>query len=182
VGNHIEADVACIVTRNFGDRINNHVGNVVGTLGRSWNWGFDEPFISFGYPQGSPMNTRNGGLIVMATGPGWYTRNWGGTDFDGSPLADSVYMGNDMTGGSSGGPWVLGWEHRSEAYPDTDGSNLTDPFPGGATNARIVGNNSHKIVVGGSVRTQEMGSAQYTTSHPNTETLWAACQSSANSD
>jgi hypothetical protein len=92
-------------------------------------------------------------------------------------------MGNDMSGGSSGGPWVLGWDHpRSDvAFPDSDGSNRTDPYPGGATRARIVGNNSHKIVVGGVTRTQEMGSAQYNNAHPNIPLLYRECQDSANS-
>jgi hypothetical protein len=177
---HIEADTACIVARNYGTVYNNHIGDVTGTLGWAVNTGYQQPFISLGYPQESPMNYRNGGLIVIASGPGWYTYNWGGTDVDGSQLYDSMYMGNDMTGGSSGGPWVLGWEHRSEAYPDTDNSNSTDPYPGGATQARIVGNNSHKIVSGGVLRTQEMGSAQYRSSSPDTDGLWGTCQADAN--
>jgi hypothetical protein len=176
VGN-IEADVGCMVAANTGTIINDHVGNVTGTLGRAWNWGWDEPEFSFGYPAASPFP---GYHIIAVAGPEWYTVDWQGLDWDGSPLIDSKYMGNDMTGGCSGGPWILGWGHKTYEYPDTDGSNATDPLPQGQ--GWLNGVNSHKIIVGGVTRTQEMGSAQFTNTHPDTETLWGACQVMANGD
>lgn len=174
---NVEADIGCIIARDFGTRWNQHIGDRTGELGWfvwSSSTGWQQPWISLGYPQGSPMNTRNGGLIVIASGPGWYTLSWGS-------LADAMYMGNDMTGGSSGGPWVLGWEHAREAYRDTDGSNATDPYPGGPPNGpRIGGVNSHKIVRNGVLRTQEMGSAQFRTSNPDVDGFWNFCNGLAN--
>ena len=167
----IEADVAGVIAANTGTIVNDHVGNFTGTLGRAWNWGADEPEFSFGYPAGSPFP---GYHIIAVAGPEWYTYDWGGVDLDGSSLADSKYMGNDMTGGCSGGPWILGWGHHTYEYPDTDASNSTDPLPSGG--GWLNGVNSHKIVVGGVTRSQEMGSVQFTTSHPDTEGLWSHCQ------
>lgn len=168
-----EGDVGCMIAANTGTQVNTHVGNFTGTLGRAWNWGADEPEFSFGYPAGSPFP---GYHIIAVVGPEWYTYNWGSQ-------ADSKYMGNDMTGGSSGGPWILGWGHRSAEYTDTDGSNATDPLPNGS--GWLNGVNSHKIIVNGTTRSQEMGSPQFTNSSnpgPNTESLWSACQGYANAD
>lgn len=165
----IEADVACMIAHDTGTIINDHVGNVTGTLGRAWNWGADEPEFSFGYPAASPFP---GWAMVAVVGPEWYTYDWGSH-------ADSKYMGNDMTGGSSGGPWILGWGHPTIEFSDTDGTSATDPLPGGT--GWLNGVNSHKIVVGGVTRSQEMGSAQFTNSDPDTEVLWSSCGSSADS-
>jgi hypothetical protein len=164
-----EYDIGCMVARNTGSVYANHVGNVTGTLGRAWDWGTQQPEFSFGYPAASPFP---GYHIIAVAGPEWYTYSWG-------TGPDCKYMGNDMTGGCSGGPWIIGWGHKTYEYPDTDGSNATDPAPMGQ--GYINGVNSHKIVVNGVTRTQEIGSPQFTGTE-GSENLWSYCQSLANSD
>ena len=159
----LEYDVGCVVASNRGTVWGTNIGNITGELGRAWNYGADEPETAFGYPQGRPFSGRQ---IVIVPGVDWYTRSFGGA-------ADAKYMGNDMTGGSSGGPWILGLARASGEFPDTDGSDLTDPG-----NNSINGVNSHRR----SDRSQEMGSPQFNNTSPNTESLWATCQSSANSN
>jgi hypothetical protein len=154
---------------NSGGVSNNHIGNVVGNLGRGWNWNSNErPLVSFGYPQAAPFN---GDLLTKANGNIWYFVNWGSGP-------DSQYMGNDMTGGSSGGPWVMGWNHANAERADTDANPQTDPG-----NQTIIGINSHKRLCGGgpcvpcgaagALCTQEMGSPPFTTDPTwGSEGLW----------
>ncbi len=55
--------------------------------------------VAWGYPAASPFNGYN---IVLSASPEWYEVNM--TSGDGQV---SKYMGNDSTGGSSGGHWWL---------------------------------------------------------------------------
>ncbi|HXN25327.1 MAG TPA: hypothetical protein VOA41_21560 [Candidatus Dormibacteraeota bacterium] len=77
-----------------------------GWLGTSWagNVG-NEPvqhYTEVGYPQGAPFN---GNQMV-------YSRS--STEvFDLFGYTDTVGVGSDMTGGSSGGPWIVGWNEGS---------------------------------------------------------------------
>lgn len=114
------------------------IGNTVGMLGRAWNWN-DEHFWAFGYPQAAPYT---GGKLVANTAEHAYSVNQG-------TGADSKYTGNEMTGGSSGGPWIKNFGY-------VDGNNWAD------------GVNSHKrcTIAGcppGSVLLEEMGSPPFTT-------------------
>jgi len=106
------------------------VGNAVGWLGVGWNWGTSQPDMSLGYPQAAPFA---GNRLIQTASTDWYTH-----DFEGGGQISKV-MGNDMTGGSSGGPWVLGWNHANAEIADTDGSNNTDP-----AGTFVNGVNSHK--------------------------------------
>jgi hypothetical protein len=108
-----------------------------GFLGTAWagNAG-NEPvqhYTEVGYPQGAPFS---GAMMV-------YSRS-GTAVYDFNNILDTVGVGNDMTGGSSGGPWVGGWD---------EGSNP----PGGGNFAN--GLNSYKWVVPN--RSQEMNGPQF---------------------
>jgi hypothetical protein len=89
--------------------------------------------MNFGYPSVSPFP---GYHIIAAATSGWYQFHFLAGD------QISYFIGNDMNGGASGGPWVLGLGHRSAEWPDTDGSDATDPFPNSL--GLIWGVNSHR--------------------------------------
>ena len=110
-----------------------NIANITGSLSWGWNWGNSHAEMSFGYPQASPFN---GTLLTQVNSAIWYTH-----DFTAGAQVSKV-MGNDMTGGSSGGPWILNWSHPSAERPDSDGSNATDPRP--ISVPFVVGVNSHK--------------------------------------
>ena len=74
------------------------VGAHTGWLGFAANIGRDQHWIAMGYPQGAPFA---GGKIIMAASQYGYDDDW----FPDAVL--SVAMGSDLTGGSSGGPWIL---------------------------------------------------------------------------
>lgn len=124
-------DYACIVLATTGTVVANKVGNVTGWSGRAWNFA-DVPEMVFGYPQAAPFT---GQIIEQVSAPDWY--NW-------DPVAGgqvSKIIGDDMTGGCSGGGWFLGWAAPGAEFPDTDGSWGTDPTTAGPY---INGVNSHK--------------------------------------
>lgn len=113
-----------------------NIANITGSLGWGWNWGNSHAEMAFGYPQASPFN---GNLPTEVVSSIAYTHDFtAGTQV-------SKAMGNDMTGGSSGGPWILNWSHVNAERPDSDGSNATDPRP--TTVPFVVGVNSHKRCV-----------------------------------
>lgn len=68
----------------------------VGWLGFAWNWSRVQHWLSIGYPAAPPFNGRR---MQIAAGSYAYNGNVGA-----SPAP--VGMGNDLTGGSSGGPWI----------------------------------------------------------------------------
>jgi hypothetical protein len=78
---------ASIMYRNGGRRITDYLGG----QGITWNYPIGYYVYAFGYPQAYPFN---GCCLVEAPG---YTYNGGG---------GTIYMLNDMTGGSSGGGWL----------------------------------------------------------------------------
>ena len=84
-----------------GCRTINHAGrtlsNTVGSLGFGWNFSSDQHWFAFGYPAGAPFNGNR--LIVCAAS----RARWDMTTV--SPATQGI--GCDMTGGSSGGPWLL---------------------------------------------------------------------------
>lgn len=123
-------DYACLIMATSGTVWGTSIGNVTGWFGRAWNFSYQQAEKSFGYPQASPFNGR---VIVEVAGTGWYEH-----DFRSGGQVSKL-MGNDMTGGSSGGPWILGFNHPTAEFPDTDGSIATDP--GGNW---VNGVNSHK--------------------------------------
>jgi hypothetical protein len=84
---------AALMFRQFGFCIVDYLGG----QGIAWNFPIGQYVFAFGYPQAPPFN---GQLLVAEQGP----------TFDGAffTISDpgTIYMVNDMTGGSSGGPWL----------------------------------------------------------------------------
>ena len=68
----------------------------VGWLGFATNFNRYQHWHSFGYPAAAPFTGKR---MVVASASFAYTGQVAGTDTTG--------MGNDMTGGSSGGPWIM---------------------------------------------------------------------------
>lgn len=75
---------------------NQSISQRVGWLGFAWNWSRSQHWLSHGYPAAAPFNGKR-----MQINAGSYA-------YDGSVGASPapVGMGNDLTGGSSGGPWI----------------------------------------------------------------------------
>jgi V8-like Glu-specific endopeptidase len=171
---NIDRDYGCIVTRTTGTRVANRVGNVTGWLGRAWNFASRQAELAFGYPQAAPFN---GQTLQVAASTEWYQLNR-----NTSEAQLSKYIGNDMTGGSSGGPWTLNWTGNNERT-DTDASSITDPFQSATATPFLNGINSHKRCTtagcpAGSIFTQEMGSPQFrNTAGDNNESedIFQAC-------
>jgi V8-like Glu-specific endopeptidase len=78
------------------------IANRTGYLGVAWNQGEDQNFTAFGYPQASPFD---GNYIVVCQSEFGYETSDGNNQ--GGP--NSIAIGCDMTGGSSGGPWIIGF-------------------------------------------------------------------------
>ena len=171
---NIDRDIGCIVTSTVGTMFATSVGNVTGWLGRAWNWPSRQATFAWGYPQGPPFT---GNRLITTTSTEWYQ-----LDSDPADPQLSKYIGNDMTGGSSGGPWWINHTHSNVEIADTDASALTDPAQGGAA-PWLNGVNSHKRCTAagctpGNIFTQEMGSPQFRNTAADineTEDVFAAC-------
>ena len=73
------------------------ISQTVGWLGFAWNWSKYQHWCQYGYPAGAPFNGKrliaNHSSFAYHGNPGCSPR----------PLG----VGSDLTGGSSGGPWIL---------------------------------------------------------------------------
>lgn len=127
-----DADYACLVTTTTGTVVAGKIGNTTGTAGIAYNW-TNAPEIIFGYPAGFPFS---GNIIHMVATVDWY--GWDADELGGQV---SKIVGNDLTGGSSGGGWFLGWRAPGAEVADTDASWNTDPTTAGPY---LNGVNSHK--------------------------------------
>jgi len=175
-------DYACVVTALTGTVIADKLGNVTGWTGRAWNWGIDVMETTFGYPQEAPFN---GTIIEETVSPEWY-----GIDFVAGGQVSKV-IGSDLTGGSSGGGWIMGWRHPSAEVADTDGNTYTDA---GSANLWLNGVNSHKRCVqtcaspptaAAGIFWQEMTSPPFANNAAiggESEDVFAACFASANNN
>jgi V8-like Glu-specific endopeptidase len=90
--------------RDYGSaRINllngSNIGNKTGWLGFAWNQSTKQHFNDFGYPAASPFNGQR--MITCQASTNKADTGIGGSGPN--PLA----IGCDMTGGSSGGPWII---------------------------------------------------------------------------
>ena len=95
----------------------------VGTAGFAWNQSQDQDFTDFGYPQAAPFDGTS--MVECSAGTAVVDSGIGGAG------PNPTGIGCDMTGGSSGGPWLI-------AYGGTT-SNLQQPGPG-----YINGHNDYK--------------------------------------
>jgi V8-like Glu-specific endopeptidase len=169
-----DRDYACVVTAPTGTIVANNIGNATGWTGRAWNLPSRQATFVWGYPAASPFP---GNSLIVDVSTEWYEVDM--TSGDGQV---SKYIGNDMTGGSSGGPWWLNMRSSLKEYADTDRSSVTDPSQGDVV-LLLTGVNSRKRCTqsgcpSGSVFTQEMGSPQFrnTTGDNNqSEDVFAVC-------
>jgi hypothetical protein len=163
LSNDTDRDYACGVTATSGTVVNNSVGNVTGWIGRAWNFSTRMNELAWGYPSADPFR---GFHIIASASTEWYQVN-----MDPSDAQASKYIGSDMTGGSSGGPWFFAIRHNNITfeYPDVDGSNLTDYGQDGVNGAGgpyLNGINSHRRCTqagcpAGTIFLSEMGSPQF---------------------
>lgn len=132
-----DRDYACFVTQSTGTVVSDNIGDVTGWAGLAYNWSNDQMVLATGYPAGSPFV---GNVIIFAAAVEWYSVN-----MDSSDSNVSKYIGSDMTGGSSGGGWLLNLDHAQSGVrvADVDSSNVTDPGQNNGT-PYWNGLNSHK--------------------------------------
>jgi hypothetical protein len=130
----VDYDFACLVASQTGDQFNGPIGDRTGWAGLAYNFASAQPIVQFGYPQGAPFD---GTTIQQVASTEWY--EVGMT----SGGQSSKYIGSDLTGGSSGGGWLLSWRHPSTEYLDTDNSTKTDPA-GARNGPYVTGVNSHR--------------------------------------
>jgi hypothetical protein len=165
----IDRDIACIVTAKTGTVQNLPVGEVTGWTGRLWNLPSRLPTFALGYPAGPPFPGHH---IIVSASSEWYE-----VDMSSDDGQLSKYIGNDMTGGSSGGPWWISMRGTKSSgdpfnpgdypeYPDVDGSDITDPFQEAEEGPFLNGVNSHSRCIAegcpqGSVFLSETGSPQF---------------------
>lgn len=76
------------------------LANTVGDAGFAWNQSRDQDFTDFGYPQASPFS---GNFMIECNAAHGADVSVGGAGQ--APIG----IGCDMTGGSSGGSWSIGW-------------------------------------------------------------------------
>lgn len=74
------------------------IGDIVGYLGFAWDWGYQQHWNDFGYPAQSPFN---GETMHTCQASYAYSLSYGNI----GPTTQAI--GCDMTGGCSGGPWIL---------------------------------------------------------------------------
>jgi V8-like Glu-specific endopeptidase len=111
----------------FNNASGKKISEVVGWLGHAWNWGDNEHYHATGYPAASPFT--GGRQIICAAS--WATWDNG---YGGSPLTQGI--GCDMTGGSSGGPWLREWNSgggfvngvNSYKYPTSQPGAMYSPY------------------------------------------------------
>ncbi len=173
---NVDRDYGCLVTKSDGGIPQGPIGDTTGWAGYAVNLDSDQMTFSFGYPAASPFQ---GWHIIVNAATEWYAIDSGGADAlpIGNTNQVSKYMGNTMTGGSSGGGWLLNVMHNTEEYTDVDGSDITDPGHGQSM-PLLNGVNSHKrcrincneppnAIAG--VFWSEMGSPQFIDSATDTE-------------
>jgi V8-like Glu-specific endopeptidase len=75
---------------------NRTISQAVGWLGFAWNWSRVQHWVTMGYPAAAPFNGQRQQICA------------GSYAYDGSVGASPapVGIGSDLTGGSSGGPWI----------------------------------------------------------------------------
>lgn len=99
-GGNGNVDFGAIDTSANGTLVGGTLGAHTGWLGFAVNQGRNQHWVAMGYPAGSPFA---GGKMIMSASQYGYDDDW-------SPDAVlSVAMGSNLTGGSSGGPWIISY-------------------------------------------------------------------------
>jgi len=90
-----------------------NISSYTGYLGLAWNQGYGQTWTALGYPQAAPYN---GGLQIGC---------WGLIEAYGLGSPTTFGISCNMTGGSSGGPWLIGntyvngnTSYRDSSQPD----------------------------------------------------------------
>lgn len=99
----------------------NSIANVVGGNGLRWNWGYSVAVTILGYPAGAPFT---GQLQYFCQGTTW------------NGHSQQVRAWCNMTGGSSGGPWLqeyndqngLGYINSVVSHRHADASQMDGPY------------------------------------------------------
>ena len=97
-GGNGNIDFGAIDTSANGTVVPGALGAHTGWLGFAWNQSRDQHWVAMGYPAEAPFA---GGKIIMAASGYGYDDDWQ------PDLIEGVAMGSDLTGGSSGGPWII---------------------------------------------------------------------------
>jgi V8-like Glu-specific endopeptidase len=91
------------------------IGSLTGHLGSAWGGNYSQrQWDIFGYPQGSPFN---GNTMFQDEGATGVLNPFGTTNV--------IQVGNPQTGGTSGGPWVLGLDPKGATDP-APSNNITN--------------------------------------------------------
>ena len=99
-GGNGNLDFGGIDTSDNGTVIAGQIGAHTGWLGFAWNQSRNQHWVAMGYPAGAPFA---GGKIIMSASAYGYDDDWQPDTIMG------VAMGSDLTGGSSGGPWIISY-------------------------------------------------------------------------
>jgi hypothetical protein len=84
------------------------LGQAVGWDGFAWNYPVNEQFVAFGYPAAAPYNGNNLIEDIGATA--------GQDSMSGANATHPIVIGNQMTGGSSGGAWNISWTSSGPGF------------------------------------------------------------------
>jgi hypothetical protein len=99
-GGNLKYDQGVIVTGDNSTTTAGRLGDVVGTQGLTWNQSYVQEFWQFGYPQAAPYDGK------------WQLLNSSSTaeadDPNGLAGPYTMGVGSDLTGGASGGGWIIG--------------------------------------------------------------------------
>ncbi|WP_157529581.1 serine protease [Nocardia sp. NRRL S-836] len=113
-----DEDMGMVIMQTLGG---NSIANVVGGNGLRWNWGYSVAVTILGYPAGPPFT---GELQYFCQGTTW------------NGHAQQVRANCNMTGGSSGGPWLqeyndqtgLGYVNSVVSHRHTDPNTMDGPY------------------------------------------------------
>lgn len=113
-----DEDMGIVIMQTLGG---NSIANVVGGNGLRWNWGYSVFVTILGYPAGPPFT---GELQYFCQGTTW------------NGHGQQVRAWCNMTGGSSGGPWLqeyndangLGYINSVVSHRHADASQMDGPY------------------------------------------------------
>ena len=100
--NGLRADMGGIVL--YPNSSGYKIQDVVGALGFAWNFSYTQQWNLFGYPQAAPFDGQDMHCCQASYA---YTVGTGKATVSKVKYAKTQGVGCNMTGGSSGGPWIL---------------------------------------------------------------------------